>query len=231
MEKLNKDELFSLAIHLDLTDLLRFCSTNKYIQHTICARDDIWIYKLNREYPNFKRLKLEKSFREIYQTVYSLTILKNKLRMRENIYQLYESKMIDLHERKLTEMPKEIGILSNLRELYLYGNKLTSLPKEIGDLTNLEELYLFNNALIEIPKEMGNLSNLRILRLNNNLLTSIPKELSNLSNLKTLLLDSNKLVSLPKELTKLNLQNFTLRNNPIQKYRNKLRVHFPNLDI
>lgn len=231
MEKLNKDELFSLAIHLDVVDLLRFCSTSKYIEKNLCSKDDIWIYKLKREFPNFKRLKLEKSFKETYQIAYSLTILKNKLRMRENIYELYESKIIDLHERKLTDIPKEIGVLSNLQELYLYGNKLTSLPKEIGNLSNLKILYLADNSLNSIPKEIGNLINLQELYLANNSLISVPKELGNLSNLQMLYLTNNQLTRLPKELTKLNLQNFSLYANPIQKYRKKLLMHFPNLAI
>ena len=32
MENLNKDELFSLAMHLDLPDLLNLYSSNKYIR-------------------------------------------------------------------------------------------------------------------------------------------------------------------------------------------------------
>ena len=41
MEKLNKDELFTVALYLDLSDLLSFCSTSKYIQKNLCLRDEI----------------------------------------------------------------------------------------------------------------------------------------------------------------------------------------------
>ena len=49
-----------------------------------------------------------------------------------------------LNNNQLTgEIPKEIGKLMNLKELYLDNNQLTGeIPKEIGKLMNLNELYL-----------------------------------------------------------------------------------------
>jgi len=44
--------------------------------------------------------------------------------------------------------------------LYLFDYQLTELPKEIGNLTNLTELNLTGNELTELPKEIGNLTNL-----------------------------------------------------------------------
>ena len=70
MEKLNKDELFTLALHLDLPSLLSFCSSNKNIERNICRRDDIWIYKLKKDFPDYKNLKVEKSFKDLYQILY-----------------------------------------------------------------------------------------------------------------------------------------------------------------
>ena len=139
MEKLNKDELFTLALHLDLPDILNLCQGNKYIQNSICKRDEIWIYKLNKDFPNFKKLGVKKSFKELYQLLFSLVKLKEKLKRKENIYDLY-----------------------NLQNLYLYNNRLTKIPKEIGNLTNLQILSLDNNQLTEIPKEISNLKNLQI---------------------------------------------------------------------
>ena len=76
MEKLNKDELFTLALRLDLPDLLNFCSVNKYIDKSICKRDDIWIYKLRKDFPDYKNLKVEKSFKDLYKILYSLSQVK-----------------------------------------------------------------------------------------------------------------------------------------------------------
>ena len=68
----------------------------------------------------------------MYKILYSLSQLKNKLKRKENIYDLYELKVLDLYNNKLTEIPKEIGTLSNLQFLNLDKNKLTEIPKEIG---------------------------------------------------------------------------------------------------
>ena len=54
--------------------------------------------------------------------------------------------MLNLYNNGLTEIPKEIVHLPNVRELYLQDNKL----KEIAQLSNLEALYLNNKELKEI---------------------------------------------------------------------------------
>ena len=80
MEKLNRDELFSLAIHLDVSSLLNFCLTNKYFSEKICTRDEIWNYRLMKDFPGYKMLNLDKSKnkKEIYQLLYSLVDVKLK---------------------------------------------------------------------------------------------------------------------------------------------------------
>ena len=210
MEKLNKDELFSIAINLELKDLLNFCLVDKNIRKQIFQRNEIWMYKLIKDFPDFKRLKVEgKSYKEIYQLLYSLTEIKNKWKSKENIYELYElKKIIYINKRNLNSVSKELGYLSNLevlklsydltyipneisklsnlRSLDLSDNKLGMIPKEFGNLLNLQKLKLFNNSLSFVPKELGNLSNLKVLDISYNFLTSIPAELGNLLNLKEL---------------------------------------------
>ncbi len=132
MEKLNKDELFALALHLDLPSLVNFCSSNKFIEKNLCLKDEIWIYKLRKDFPDFQKIN-GKSFRDLYKLLYSLTNLKEKLERRENIYELY-----------------------NLQELYLDNKRLTEIPKEIGDLINLRELDLHNNYLNKYLKRLAN---------------------------------------------------------------------------
>ena len=45
-------------------------------------------------------------------------------------------------------------------------NKLTDLPKEIGLLTSLEHLVIgYDNAILSLPEEFFNLTNLKILNL------------------------------------------------------------------
>ena len=54
MEKLEKDQLFLLALELDLPELISFCQTNKRINNLICKRNDIWLYKLNKEFSDYR---------------------------------------------------------------------------------------------------------------------------------------------------------------------------------
>jgi Leucine-rich repeat (LRR) protein len=123
---------------------------------------------------------------------------------------------LSLSDRQLTELPPEVGHLSNLQELYLFSNQLTELPPELGQLSNLQYLGLSYNQLTELPPELGQLSNLQYLHLTYNQLTELPPELAQLSNLQELYLYSNQLAELPPELGQLpNLQRLDLTGNPL----------------
>ncbi|MBF0312193.1 MAG: ChaN family lipoprotein [Oligoflexia bacterium] len=73
---------------------------------------------------------------------------------REHLYSL------SLAGVKLKVLPKEIGLLKNLKELNLGDNELTVLPKEIGELTNLIMLNLDGNQITILPPEIKKLKKL-----------------------------------------------------------------------
>jgi internalin A len=77
----------------------------------------------------------------------------------------------------LTNLPTEIGQLTNLQSLDLKVNQLTSLPAEIGQLTKLRSLDLSNNQLTGLPAGIGRLSNLQSLNLEGNQLPKLPPEI------------------------------------------------------
>ena len=211
MEILNKDEFFSLSTYLNLRDLLNFCRTNKYIRD-ILYRDSVWNYRLKKEFPEYN-LNIQESKKDVYKLLYSITILKNKLRLKQTIYELYNLKELHLSSQH-EQIPKQIGVLINLKRLYLTNNRLTQLPKELGNLKNLELFNSTDNMLTKIPKELGNLINLKYLALSFNEIEEIPKELGNLTNLESLYLNDNKLKDLPKEFSKLkNLKEIYLARN------------------
>jgi Leucine-rich repeat (LRR) protein len=128
------------------------------------------------------------------------------------------TQLITLNIRRLglIKLPKEIGNLVNLNHLNCEHNNLTELPKEIGNLVNLTKLKLYDNKLTELPKEIGNLVNLTKLRLYDNNLTELPKEIGNLQNLTELNFSrcGNKLTELPKVIFKLkNLESLCIGYN------------------
>jgi hypothetical protein len=214
LSNLSNDLLFSLAIQLDLHDLLKFCSSSKKINDTVCRKDNVWLYKLDKEFPNWKELKNSvtiknpitlipiiesKSVKDIYVTLYYLnifTLLKEKLKIEDDIFKLNR---LSFSDRRLTEIPKEIGILINLQGLYLNNNVLTEIPKEIGKLTNLQDLYITNNQLVQIPEEISQLINLKELSLQNNKLTTIPEEIVKLTKLEYLNVRHNP-IKIPEKI-------------------------------
>ncbi|KAG4105643.1 hypothetical protein H8356DRAFT_1406044 [Neocallimastix lanati (nom. inval.)] len=79
------------------------------------------------------------------------------------------------HFNRLTELPKEIGNLTNFN--CIKSIEITEFPKEIGNLTYLTELNIYSNQLTELPKEFENLTNLIELKFDNNQLAELPKEI------------------------------------------------------
>jgi len=123
---------------------------------------------------------------------------------------------LDLSGEGLTELPPELGQLTQLQRLILSNNQLTQLPPELGQLTQLQELFLYNNQLTQLPPELGQLTQLRELYLYGNQLTQLPPELGQLTQLLGLYLRGNQLTELPPELGQLTqLLGLDLRHNQL----------------
>jgi len=116
----------------------------------------------------------------------------------------------------LSQLPTEIGLLTNLRVLLLNNNQLSELPTDIGRLSNLRRLYLDQNQLSELPAEIGRLSSLQELGLSNNQLSQLPAQLWQLTSLQKFYLDQNQLRELPAEIGQLtNLRRLDLDQNQL----------------
>jgi len=123
---------------------------------------------------------------------------------------------LDLRGNQLSDLPAEIGQLSNLTTLHLSGNQLSHLLAEITQLSNLTTLNLSDNQLSDLPAEIGQLSNLTTLDLSGNQLSDLPTEIGQLSNLTTLHLSGNQLSDLPAEIGQLsNLTTLNLSDNQL----------------
>ena len=147
MDKLSKDVLFSIALELDLPELLRFCMTCQRINQKICQQPYIWLNKLKKDFSkdDVKIFNdLTSSPKETYELMYKLKELNRKVFELDNInfnyslIELYNLQTLDLSENQISVIPPEIGQLINLQYLYLYGNQISVIPTEIGQLTNLK---------------------------------------------------------------------------------------------
>ena len=156
MDKLNRDELFLIAMKLDDKSLIYFSSCSKTIEKKL---ENVWRCKRgNFRIPNF-------SSKEEYITLYQLNQIKSKLSLSNKIEEIYKFPRIRFN---LKYIPKEFKCMVNLRELEWPHTQLETVPKEIGYLTNLRHLNLEDNWLTNIPKEIGNLVTLNTLILGNN---------------------------------------------------------------
>ncbi|CAI5479847.1 unnamed protein product [Closterium sp. Yama58-4] len=120
---------------------------------------------------------------------------------------------LDLSSNRITSLPTEISLMSDLRQLNLANNQLSIA---LGDVTwsglpSLEGLYLgFNEITGSIPAEVSDISNLKTLQLQNNSLSDVvPDEIGSLVNLTALDLSNNGFTgNIP---TTLNSLSFLLR--------------------
>jgi internalin A len=123
---------------------------------------------------------------------------------------------LELNTNELTDLPSEIGLLTQLKELHLYWNRLSQLPHEVGQLTQLQQLNLSNNQLTQLPPKIGQLIQLQWLNLSNNQLTQLPPKIGQLIQLQWLNINENDLTDLPPEIGLLN------QLRALHLYRNRL---------
>ena len=239
MEFASKDVLFSIAMGLDLPDILRWCRSNSRVNNVVCNNPNVWRNKLLRDYPDYEKFNLERSLKETYVFMYQLSLIKDLLNSNESLYDIFLSKnlylppglkkipafdlpnlqlfyLVDSH---LTKIPA--FNLPNLKELYLSHNQLTEVPS--FNLPYLRRLYLGYNQLTEVPS--FNLPNLEDLYLSSNQLTAVPS--FDLPNLKILELHKNKLTKVPP-FNLPNLKKLTLENNHLTKLP---EWNLPNIEM
>ena len=111
----------------------------------------------------------------------------------EDLWALLQRPFLNLSNRKLRELPKEIGQFRALEQLDLSANQLQSLPEELAELPYLHSLSLNTNRLEEFPCFLGRLRNLQQLFLGINKIKTLPKTAEGFQSLRNLQLFDNQL--------------------------------------
>lgn len=125
-----------------------------------------------------------------------------------------EQTQLNLSNKDITNIPKEIGELEYLEHLDLSYNELETIPKELFNLTQLKTLRLFRNKLKNIPPQIGSLKNLLILDASYNNIMELPVEIGLLESLVTLDLSFNNIIKLPIEfINMLSIKELYLEKN------------------
>lgn len=78
MDTLSKDTLILLAMELNYSDIIKFCSTSKKINKYVCQNNDFWRNRLYKEYPFARNLDTKNSkklFQEIESEINNINTL------------------------------------------------------------------------------------------------------------------------------------------------------------
>ncbi|XP_021832112.1 probable LRR receptor-like serine/threonine-protein kinase At3g47570 [Prunus avium] len=159
------------------------------------------------------------------------------------IFNLSTLQVLNLRANQLSEIPKEIGFLDHVEELYVQYNALKGpVPVVVFNMSSLTTLTLYGNSLSgglpdnicqhlpslqnldlglnqfdgPLPSKLWQCKKLLILYLEeNNFSGSIPKNIGNLTMMKEIYLDNNNLTgTIPDEISDLqNLESFAVGDN------------------
>ena len=123
---------------------------------------------------------------------------------------------IDLSNRELTSVPKEISLLRNVEEIILSFNKIVKFPQELLSLSRLRDLELFHNELRFIPDEIPLLQSLEKLSLGQNKIESLPDSITTMHHVRELDVSRNRITALPENLSSMkHLREFHAASNLI----------------
>lgn len=128
-------------------------------------------------------------------SVHVFTDLEQALENPEQVYAL------DLSRQKLTEVPPQIALFTNLNKLILNRNRIKEIPEFISKLVYLQEFRCSRNRIKAFPQVICSLVEMDHLALGKNSIESIPPCISKLSKLRVLDLWGNEVGELPDEIS------------------------------
>lgn len=122
-----------------------------------------------------------------------------------------------LDSNQLTDLPRGLYRLVELRKLTLSDNEIGRIHPDISNFVNLQELDFSKNDIEDIPENIKLCKNLQVVDFSSNPLTKLPEGFTLLKNLTYLCLNDVSLNRLPNDFGSLsNMENLELRENFIK---------------
>lgn len=140
----------------------------------------------------------------------------DKEELPSEVFLLDEIRELWLCDNRIGELPAEVSAMRNLRTLNLSGNRLSALPAAIGELSRLRELNVARNRLSTIPETVRRLGALERLFLHECAIEVLPDVLGGLQSLQELYVQNNRLHGIPHDIGDLaRLRRLALDGNQI----------------
>ena len=140
--------------------------------------------------------------------------------------------VLDLHKKKLKELPDKFDRLVNLHTINLNKNKLKDLPPSLSYCTQLRTLNISNNKFEDLPAVVCELPQLRTLDFSTNVIVFLPECLTNNIHLERILMVANEVSTIPSSFTDLELIEIDMRIIQMnEKEQNAIRDLFPDAEI
>lgn len=134
-----------------------------------------------------------------------------------NLAQIQTVSTLDLKNRRISRLPREIGYFTALQTLNLENNKLTTLPDEMRFCSRLAQLNLSKNKFTALPEVVVELPNLISLEVCNNKLLGLTELIRKLSALQCLNISHNEITNLPAGISALtSLRRLDVTANPLR---------------
>lgn len=118
MHNLNKDLYYEIFKFLPVCDYASICLASKFLNEYL-KQNKIRKYKCHQECYSFY-LNYKMSFYECYKLFHILTKIKIKLNLKQSLDEIFNLKVLQLSDKQIKEIQKELGILKNLTVFNLF---------------------------------------------------------------------------------------------------------------
>ncbi|KAI9651092.1 hypothetical protein NHQ30_001129 [Ciborinia camelliae] len=154
------------------------------------------------------------------QGLISLKLANNRLKSLPSYFGLFRSmRTLNISSNFLEEFPEFLCNMSGLVDIDMSFNGISDLPIEIGKLTNLERFVITNNRLKgSLPSTFGDLVNLKEVDVRYNMLSSIDI-IATLPKVEQISADHNAVSVCECEFFK--IRTLRLNSNPVTKFEIK----------